>query len=206
MSLGEELQVEVGGSVEGVRMGQSGLASHPFMRLTAHPMGTWTLHYRMATDRELQGFEDVTTGQTDVPVALVRNGKLALETGRHQEASVGRKAGGGTVEFAYYHDALQQTMVTGGGAAGPGETQESAIPAGMLVDPTTGSFRALAAGYNDERCAGDGELAADGRVCGWRRSTASGDALMSGTGGTAEFAEALAGLKAQSVAGGDDCA
>jgi len=55
------------------------------VRLTSHPMGVWTLHYRMSTDRAVQGFEDVTTGDGDVPVALVRNGKLEVETGRHQE-------------------------------------------------------------------------------------------------------------------------
>ena len=160
-------------------------------------MGIWSLHYRMSTDRGLQGFEDVTTGQTEVPVALVRNGRLAVEQGRHQEVSVGRRAGRGTVEFAYYHDAIQQVAVSGGGAAGPGETTAANVPAGMLVDPTTGSFRALAAGYktNGARVTVSAPLTAGLWVA---AEYSTGDALMSETGGAEVFADALDGLKARS--------
>ena len=196
MNLGDQLQVEVGGRLEAVRDGQTGFASRPFLRVTAHPMGVWSLHYRMATDRGLQGFEDVTTGQSEVPVALVKNGRLAMETGRHQEVSVGRRAGRGTVEFAYYHDALGQIAVSGGGAAGPGETSPGKVPAGMLVDPTTGSFRVLATGYKTDgaRLTVSAPLTAGLWVA---AEYSTGDALMSETGGTAVFAEALGGLKAQ---------
>lgn len=196
MNFGDQLQVEVGGRLEAVRGGQTAIANYPFLRVTAHPMGVWSLHYRVATERVLQGFENVTTGQSEVPVALVRDGRLAVETGRHQEVSVGRRAGRGTVEFAYYHDALGRTAVSGGGAAGPGETTAAKVPAGMLVDPTTGSFRALAAGYktNGARVTVSSPLTAGLWVA---AEYSTGDALVSETGGTATFAEALGGLKAQ---------
>ena len=196
INFGDELQVELGGRLSAIREGQLGIASRPFVRVTAHPMGVWSLHYRMATDPGLQGFEDVTTGRSEVPVALVKNGRLAVETGRHQEVSAGRKAGRGTVEFAYYHDALGQALVSGGGAAGPGETTASTIPAGMLVDPTTGSFRTLATGYttNGARVTVSSPLTAGLWVA---AEYSTGYALVSETGGTATFAEALGGLKAR---------
>ena len=128
MSVGELLQIEVGGNLEMVSTSQYAWASHPFVRLSTHPMGVWTLHYRMATDRQVQGFEDVTTGQTQVPVALVRNGKLALETGRHQEAAIERKAGRGTVSFAYYHDVLRNTAIAGGWRGGGRQRRWRALP------------------------------------------------------------------------------
>ena len=194
MSLGEQVQVEAGGSLVGVHSAGSIVQGHPFVRVTAHPMGVWSLHYRMATDRQLQGFEDVTTGRTEIPVALVKNGRLSLESGRHQEISLGRKAGRGMVEVGYYHDALKETSVSGGGASGPGETRATAIPGNMLVDPTTGSFRTLAGGYatSGVRVAVSSPLTQGLWVA---AEYSTGDALASETGGSAVFTEALTGLK-----------
>jgi hypothetical protein len=198
MSLGELLAVEVGGSLQMVSAGAQAVAAHPFVRVSAHPMGTWTLHYRMATDRAAQSFEGVTTGNSEVPVALVKNGRLELESGRHQEASIDRKAGRGTVSFAYYHDAIGRTAIAGGGIAGPGETLPGQIPAGMLVDPTTGSFRALATGYrtNGARITVSTPLV-EGLWVAAEYST--GDAIASESGGTAAFDPALAAMRAESA-------
>jgi len=201
MSLGELLQVEVGGNLQAINTSQIAFATHPFVRLSSHPMGVWTLHYRMATDRSLQGFEDVTTGQTEVPVALVRNGKLALEEGRHQEVGVDRKAGRGTVSLAYYHDALERTAISGGGAIGPGAVLERQIPSCMMVDPTTGSFRALSSGYttNGARFTVSAPLV-DGLWVAAEYS--SGEAIASESGGLAEFADALGSLRAENAQSG----
>ena len=197
MSIGELLAVEAGGSVSMVNAGSSGVVTRPFVRLTAHPMGVWTLHYRMATDRDVQGFESVTTGNSDVPVALVKNGRLQLASGRHQEASLDRKAGRGTVSVAYYHDAMGQVSISGGGAVGPSSSAlASQIPAGMMVDPTTGSFRALATGYttNGARVTVSAPLM-EGLWVAAEYST--GDAIASETGGMAAFADTLASMKAE---------
>jgi len=204
LSLGEVVQIEAGGAMQMVNASQHGTAMHPFVRLSAHPMGVWTLHYRMATDRQVQGFEDVTTGQSEIPVALVKNGRLELATGRHQEASIDRKAGRGTVSFAYYHDAMGRTAVSGGGMPGPGETAPMGtfqIPAGMLVDPTTGSFRAPATGYttNGARLTVSAPLL-DGLWVAAEYST--GDAVASETGGLTMFPAALTGLRAEGTQAG----
>ena len=198
MSLGDLLEVEAGGSLQAITTSQTGLAAHPFVRLTSHPMGVWTLHYRMSTDRGLQGFEDVTTGASSVPVALVRNGKLAVETGRHQELAVERKAGLGTVAFAYYHDALEKIGVSGGGA---GLSLANHVPAGMLADPTTGSFRALTSGYttNGARVTVSAPLV-DGLWVAAEYST--GEAIASETGGLTAFRDAMAGLRAENSQSG----
>ena len=147
MNLGDALVVEAGGSLEAVRTGPSSVVAHPFLRVTAHPMGVWTLRYRMATDRQVQDFTEVTPGQSDVPVALVRNGKLALESGRHQEIAFGRRVGRGTVELAYYHDALQNVAVSGvSGGQGTG----TVVADGWMVDRATGALKTLAGGYTSD--------------------------------------------------------
>ncbi len=193
MALGDQLEVEVGGKLEAVHTSGYAIGNHPFVKVTAHPTGEWTLQYRMATDRELQGFEDVTSGASEIPVALVENGKLSLERGRHQEASISRKLGRTMVAVVYYHDQMDRTTLSGGGASGPAETQDGKIPGGMLVDPTTGSFRALGAGYktNGARVSAGAPLT-EGL---WIAAEYSrGEAMASETGGDASFAEALAGL------------
>jgi hypothetical protein len=166
--------------------------------VNVHPSGSWTLRYRLASDRGLQGFADITTGQGDVPVALVRGSKLALESGRHQEFAVTHGVSRGTVEVAYYRDAMQRTTISGGGAAGPAETIPSEIPDGLLVDPTTGSFRALGPGYST----GGVRVSASAPLWSglWVAAEYStGRAVASETGGAATFAEAAAGLRPQTA-------
>ena len=212
MSLGDTLELEAGGTVESVRTSAVALAAHPFLRLTAHAGGGWTLHYRLASERTTQGFDDVTVGRTEIPVALVRNGRLSLEEGRHNEASVSHLLGRGTVEAVYYHDNLQRTTVSGGGASAPvqpnsspvatlvstpGSTPEVALTQpGMILDPTTGTFRTLAGGYstNGMRATVTAPVASGLWIA---AEYSAGSALASSTGQAASYTTSLAGLQAR---------
>jgi hypothetical protein len=213
MSLGENVEVEAGGRMEAVHAGVTGFATHPFLRVSAHPTGSWTLEYRLATDRAMQEFDDVTSGDGDVPVALVRDGKLALESGHHQEFSVARRSGRASFQLAIYHDGFAETAVSGGEAASPvaaggaGSQPQQAtmsvpmsVPVGMLLDPTTGGFRALAGGYTTSgaRFAASSALTTALWVA---AEYSSGDALTSEPGSLAgqpvSFDEALGSLKAR---------
>lgn len=195
-SLGDVVELEVGSDLSAVSAGgTSGFESHPFLRLTAHPSGTWTLQYRLASDPELQGFDDITSGQREVPVALVRDGRLALESGHHQEFSASHKTGRATVSGAYYRDVMHRTAVSGGGASYPQEAAPDAIPTGMVVDPTTGTFGILAQGYtsNGVRLTASAPLT-EGLWIAAEYST--GEGMASSTGGDVSLAEAVAGLSA----------
>ena len=164
MALGENVEVEAGGRVEAIREGATGVQTHPFLRVSAHPTGEWTLEYRLASDRGVQEFDDVTSGDSDVPVALVRNGRLAIEHGLHQQIAVGRRAPKVSVQAAFYHDRISQAAIAGGetgtfsqqgGVAAmdnraSGLVPSSSVPVGILLDPTTGSFRTLAGGYTSD--------------------------------------------------------
>ena len=164
MALGENIEVEAGGRVQAIREGVSGVETHPYFRVSAHPTGEWTLEYRLASDKAVQEFDDVTSGDSDVPVALVRNGHLAVERGLHQEITAGHRATKASVQVAFYHDGISAATISGGetgtfvqatGASGSGG--DPAVgnslpfqPIGILLDPTTGSFRTLAAGYKSQ--------------------------------------------------------
>ena len=195
-NLADVIELEAGGRAEALRTSQTALKAYPFLKLTGHIGGGWTVSYRLATARELQGFEDVTTGRAEIPVALVENGQLRLADGRHQEVAMAMKKGRGGLEAVFYHDVLDRTAVSGGGASGPAETQSAPVQGGMLVDPTTGSFRALAVGY---RTSGARVTASAPITAGlWVAAEYSaGTALGSTTGADATFQQSLAGLKAR---------
>ena len=157
LALGENVDLEVGGEVEGVQSQGYGVAARPFIRVTAHNGDGWRLQYRMATSHETQEFADIKPERETAPTiaAAESNGKLSLEAGRHQELGLSKKNGRSVVEVAYYHDAIQRTSVAGGGdigfaygAGGQADTTFAGmIPAGVELDPISGTFRALAGGY-----------------------------------------------------------
>ena len=161
MRLGERVEVEVGGKMEAVHTTSVALATKPFLRVSAHPGGAWTVEYRFASDRSLQNFGDVTDGAGDIPVAIVRDGRLTIQSGHHQEVSVGRSEGRGSVRLALYDDVHRESAVFGGesrnvpgpAASATGTTWGEVsgwLPASMMVDPTTGTFRAFGAGYRSK--------------------------------------------------------
>lgn len=147
LSLGDRVDVEAGGRVVGVYALQYGFATYPFLHVVVRPTGSWTLQYTMASSTDLQRFEDVTTGQADIPVALMRDGRLSLEGGRHQEISAARRAGSATIQVAYYHDDIQKGVVLGGGAFASAGNVEAVQSNGKMIDTISGSFRVLGPGY-----------------------------------------------------------
>jgi hypothetical protein len=158
MAVGENIEVEAGDRIEAIREGVSAVQTHPFFRVSVHPTGEWTLEYRLASDRGVQQFDDVTSGDSDVPVALVRNGHLAVERGFHQEIAIGRRAPKASVQVTFYHDGISGAAIAGGETGTVSQRADAAqanagvsfTPVGILLDPTTGSFRTLAAGYTSE--------------------------------------------------------
>ena len=213
-NLGDLLELEAGGSLVSVRTSAVALAAHPFLRLTAHAGGGWTLHYRLASERTTQGFDDVTIGRTEIPVALVRNGRLSLEQGRHNEASISHVEAHGTFEAVYYHDDFSRTTVSGGGASAPIQPNSSPVPTllatpgstpeiasatpGMILDPTTGTFRTLAAGYrsNGVRVTATAPVTPGLWVA---AEYSAGSALSSTTGPATGYAASLGALRAQAA-------
>jgi hypothetical protein len=160
MGFGDMVRVEVGGEIYAVRTDGFGVGSAPFLRVTYSPAGEsgkWTIGYRMATAEDLQGFDDLNSVQREVPVAIASANGVQLQHGRHQEISVLRKVGRGTVQVAVYHDAMDHPVVAGGGvpeafdsgALAPisGAPISAAAPTVFLTDASDGNLRFLGPGY-----------------------------------------------------------
>jgi len=149
MQLGDLVDLEVGGTVYMVRTSGLSAASQPFLRVTVHPAGTWTVGYRMATSQNLQSFAGLDAVPQELPVAVMYQGRLQTERGLHQEVAVGRKLGLGVIQVAYYHDSLDRVMVSGGGVLSAVDMEQAAgsTADGVIEDTTTGNFRLLGGGY-----------------------------------------------------------
>jgi hypothetical protein len=146
MQLGDTVEVEAGGTVYAIHSAGTALTAQPFLRATVHAGEVWAVRYRLATARELQEFEGLDSIAAELPVAAVCGARLCTESGTHQEIALSRKAGGGRIEAAVYHDAIRRTSIAGTGATGPAELTGSDGANGVVVDTATGSFRLLGAG------------------------------------------------------------
>jgi hypothetical protein len=153
-ALGDMVELEVGGNVYFVRTANNALATRPFLKITAHPTGSWLVGYRMATSRDLQTFSGLDAVELELPVAVVTHGKMQLESGLHQEWSVGRKTGRGSVQVSYYHDNLNHTALSGTGQLSSNDLAAVGSPAatasGILADTTTDTFRVMSSGYRSQ--------------------------------------------------------
>ena len=151
-TLGDAVDMELGGTVYVVHGPGYAMASRPFVKITAHPKSNWNVGYRMATSRDLQSFEGLDSVELELPTGVLAQGRMQTERGLHQEISVGRKVGKGTVQAAYYKDNLGSVMLAGGGELAAADLAVAQGPAafGLITDTTTDTFRMLGAGYKSD--------------------------------------------------------
>jgi hypothetical protein len=123
------------------------LTTRPFLQVTVRPGEVWAVRYKLATSRDVQGFNGLDSIATDLPVTAMSDGKLRSESGLHQEISVSRKVGPGRIEGTVYHDAIERTAVGGTGAMSSADLVAGGGSSGVAADTATDSFRLLGAGY-----------------------------------------------------------
>jgi hypothetical protein len=146
MQLGDAVDVEAGGTVYMIHTAGTALTAQPFVSVTVHPGEVWAVRYRLATSRDMQGFDDLDSIAAELPVAAECGARLCTESGSHQEIALSRKAGGGLLQAAVYHDAIGRSSIAGTGAMSAAELAGGGGSSGVVIDTATGSFRSLAAG------------------------------------------------------------
>jgi hypothetical protein len=152
MKIGDFADLEAGGTLYVVRSSGYTTASRPFLKITAHPVKSWTVGYRMATSQNLQSFAGLDSVQQELPIAVMYQGRMQTEQGHHQEFSASRKTGPGVIQISYYRDSLDRVAVSGGGALGAADIQQTSQPGlnGIVADATTGNFRLLSGGFKTQ--------------------------------------------------------
>ena len=147
MQLGDAVDVEAGGTVYMIHTaGAAALTAQPFVSVTVHPGEVWAVRYRLATSRDIQGFDDLDSIAAELPVAAECGARLCTESGSHQEIALSRRAGGGLLQAAVYHDAIGRSSIAGTGAMSAAELAGGGGSSGVVIDTATGSFRSLGAG------------------------------------------------------------
>jgi hypothetical protein len=152
MKIGDFADLEAGGTLYVVRSSGYTTASRPFLKITAHPMKSWTVGYRVATSQNLQSFAGLDAVQQELPVAAMYQGRMRTEQGHHQEFSASHKTGPGVLQISYYRDSLDRVAVSGGGALGAADIQQTGQVGlnGIVADSTTGNFRFLNGGFKTQ--------------------------------------------------------
>lgn len=193
MKLGDTVDIEAGGTVYAVRTTGDAVAAQPFLRVAVHPGEVWTLGYRMATSRDVQGFDGLNSLEAGVPMAAMVNGRMQTETGNHQELSVSRKAGPGIVQAAVYRDVIHHPVVAGTGIMSPADLQASPGGSGVVADTVTDAFQFFGKSYSTR---GVSLMVSEPLTSGlWAAiEYQNGAALMTGDGVPATLAEEADGL------------
>lgn len=166
ISVGDLAEIEAGSRLAVLAQdGSSIVQTLPFLRILVHPAGSWTAGYNLATAHDLQELSDIVPAVPDLASASRIQGRLRVEHGLHQRASVRHTTRRSLIEAAFYHDNLDQVTISGVQASGAAEldgadtgvlahlaTNAGALPVAsqtstLLFDPASGSFRSLATGY-----------------------------------------------------------
>jgi hypothetical protein len=143
------------------------LASLPFATVAWHG-GNSTVSYRMAS-APVAASQDESRAGHYLPQISMRDGRLALEHGLHQEIGWERRTDASGMSFAVYSDHFENPVIEAGGRTVAGD--------GLLSDPLSGLLRGAGENY-----ASAGVMAAVERRLGGgsrvRVSYANGDALV----------------------------
>jgi len=143
MQISDALGIDVGAAMMGVQIGNNTAAVQPFLKMVVSPVQDILVTYRIATARNFQDSEDMNTIDMGTPDAGIAQGHVRIQTGVHQEASLGKRTGRGLVQAAWYHDRISNPIVNGIGSVGT-----AALMTGNYVaDPSADSFRIVGGNY-----------------------------------------------------------
>ena len=163
ISLGDALEAEAGSSEVLARFATNSpntiLAALPFAGVTWRN-GDSKLHYRMAT--ALPSTMDAEGSGAGLPAVSMRNGRLALEHGLHQEIGWERSTGNSDMAVLVYADKIDNPVMEamgGPGLNGPGLTSPglngpavngpgAAAGSAVLYDGASGLIRAAGPAIN----------------------------------------------------------
>lgn len=147
LHLGDTVDVEAGGTMVAVRTTANAVTTQPFLRISVHPGEVWTVAYRLATSREVQGFDSLETLDAGVPLAARAAGKMEMESGLHQELGVSRKVGHGVLRAVIFQDQIARPVISGYGVMTAADQRISGFGNSVVADTVTNGFEFLGPGY-----------------------------------------------------------
>jgi hypothetical protein len=150
INLGDALEAEAGSTQVLARFAQNSpntiIAALPFASL-AWRNGSSVVRYRMAT--AVPSTEDASGGgEAELPALSMRNGRLAMEHGMHQEIGWERSTGKSNVAVLVYADKIDNPVMEAAGSPAAGGTGSGPGASTLLYDSASGLMRAAGPGYS----------------------------------------------------------
>ena len=150
-AMGEFAKVEAGTMLRAIHSGQTAIVSYPFLRIETRAPGGWVAGYALATNAQMQQMSDVGRAVESIATTGIVAGRLQTERGLHQSVYVRRRVGKGTLKATIEHDALRTVSIAGAGLGSPAmESAAGDAVAGLMIDRSNGTFRALHSGYDSD--------------------------------------------------------
>lgn len=143
MALGDAVVIDAGTLLSAERLAASRVTAAPYLRVVVSPNDEYAVMYRFASQREMQGSDDLDHLQSGPQLLSDAAGRPLPTNGAHQEIALAHHDSENIEGLAIYQDSLQVAPLEGLGASG-------ALPfAGLpvLADTATGNFRIAARGY-----------------------------------------------------------
>jgi hypothetical protein len=147
INMGDMIQAEVGAGQVFARFAQGSTgtlaAALPFVTVDWRAGENSTVSYRLATAVPAAGTRNDAEAAAWMPSLAIRNSRLAVEHGLHQEIGWTRHTDNSNVSLLVYEDSLNDPVLEAITRSGNG----SAL-AGALYDATSGLLRTSAEGYS----------------------------------------------------------
>jgi len=202
MHFGDSLEAEAGSTAVLARFATNSpntvLAALPFAQV-AWRQGDQSIRYRLATAVPGRTSGADSEAGTWLPSVAVRQGRLTLEHGLHQEIGWERQTERTGLSVLLFSDRLNNPVLQASGSSAAFAGGAGAPVAAWVYDPSSGEIHAAGPGYSTT-----GVMASmDTRLPGGnllRVSYMNGDALVAPTRGsasTAQMAQVLAAVKAK---------
>jgi hypothetical protein len=141
---GDTAVLDAGSLMKAEHLQSTRISSEPYLRLVVRPVSGVLVEYRYAAGRELQNSEDLDRLKPALHILTDGKGHPLSTKGSHNEIAISRKLGSRVLKMAAYTDHLDNVGIAGSGVL----DSKEAGSAGILADPTTGSFALSSAGYS----------------------------------------------------------
>lgn len=143
--LGDELEAEVGSTQVLARFARNSpntlAAALPFATV-AWRDGNASVHYRLATAVPASPDIDDTEAQAWLPALSMRDGKLAMEHGLHQEIGWERRTDNSSMAVLVYADSIDNPVMEAAYRPAAGRPGAASATGQLLLDPSSGLVRA----------------------------------------------------------------
>jgi hypothetical protein len=151
MRLGDALEAEAGSTQVLARFGENSpnslLAALPFATVAWHE-GAATIRYRMATAVPAAQDTDDTEAQAWMPALSMRDGRLAMEHGLHQEIGWERNTANAGMAVLVFADNIDNPVMQAMNRPAPGKPVAASETGAVLYDPESGMLRAAGPGFS----------------------------------------------------------